>query len=121
MRLPSLLDRHGIGRVRHAAPPPQDGRLLRHGDPPRILKRIHQEHLVTESSESGETQAAREQQAAMSVPARPMSVWARLKEHKVAQWTLAYAAAAYAVLHGTEMVSNAFEWQLAQAVQIVKA
>jgi len=83
---------------------------LRHGAPPRILKRIHQGHLVTESSESGETQAAREQQAAMSVPARPMSVWARLKEHKVAQWTLAYAAAAYAVLHGTEMVSNAFEW-----------
>lgn len=39
-----------------------------------------------------------------------MSVWARLKEHKVAQWTLAYAAAAYTVLHATEMVSNAFEW-----------
>ena len=44
------------------------------------------------------------------MPAHSMSVWARIKEHKVAQWTLAYAAAAYAVLHGTEMVSNAFEW-----------
>lgn len=39
-----------------------------------------------------------------------MSVWERIKEHKVAQWTLAYAAAAYTLLHGTEMVSNAFEW-----------
>ena len=39
-----------------------------------------------------------------------MSVWARIKEHKVAQWTIAYAAAAYTLLHGTEMVSNAFEW-----------
>jgi TolB-like protein/lipoprotein NlpI len=46
--------------------------------------------VVTESEESG--------------------VWERIKRHKVAQWTLAYAAAAYTVLHGTEMVSNAFEW-----------
>ena len=69
----------------------------------RSIKR----HLVTESSDSGETQAAREQRA---VPARSVSLWTRLKEHKVAQWTLAYAAAAYAVLQGTEMVSSAFEW-----------
>ncbi len=62
---------------------------------------------MTESSDSGETQAAREQRA---VPARSVSLWTRLKEHKVAQWALAYAAAAYAVLQGTEMVSNAFEW-----------
>jgi hypothetical protein len=47
---------------------------------------------------------------AVSSPARSMSVWERLKEHKVAQWTLAYAAAGYALLHGTEMVSNALEW-----------
>ena len=39
-----------------------------------------------------------------------MSVWARIKEHKVAQWTLAYAAAAYTILHATEMVSSAFDW-----------
>jgi TolB-like protein/Flp pilus assembly protein TadD len=38
------------------------------------------------------------------------SIWERIKEHKVAQWSLAYAAAAYTVLHGTEMVSNALEW-----------
>ena len=65
---------------------------------------------MTESSDSGKTQAAQEQRAAISEPVRSMSVWARIKEHKVAQWTIAYAAAAYTLLHGTEMVSNAFEW-----------
>jgi TolB-like protein len=69
-----------------------------------------QGHLVTESSDSGKTQAAQEQRAAISEPVRSMSVWARIKEHKVVQWTIAYAAAAYTLLHGTEMVSNAFEW-----------
>jgi TolB-like protein/Tfp pilus assembly protein PilF len=37
-------------------------------------------------------------------------VWERLKQHKVAQWTLAYAAAAYTLLHGVEMVSEALDW-----------
>jgi TolB-like protein len=37
-------------------------------------------------------------------------VWGQIKEHKVAQWTLAYAAAAYTLLHVAEMVSNAFHW-----------
>jgi adenylate cyclase len=37
-------------------------------------------------------------------------VWERLKQHKVIQWTLAYAAAAYTVLHGAEMVGSAFHW-----------
>ena len=66
--------------------------------------------MATESSASGEKLAAPEQDAALSVPAPSMNVWARIKEHKVAQWTLAYAAAAYTLLHGTEMVSNAFHW-----------
>lgn len=66
--------------------------------------------MATESSASGEKLAASEQDVALSVPAPSMSVWARIKEHKVAQWTLAYAAAAYTLLHGTEMVSNAFDW-----------
>ncbi|MGH8701746.1 MAG: hypothetical protein ACREVR_11310, partial [Burkholderiales bacterium] len=39
-----------------------------------------------------------------------MSVWSRIKEHKVLQWTLGYAAAAYTLLHGVEMVGNAFAW-----------
>jgi TolB-like protein len=37
-------------------------------------------------------------------------LWERLKHHKVMQWTLAYAAAAYTLLHGAEMVSNALHW-----------
>ena len=37
-------------------------------------------------------------------------IWARLRHHKVMQWTLAYAAAAYTLLHGAEMVSNALHW-----------
>jgi hypothetical protein len=40
---------------------------------------------------------------------KPHTPWERIKEHKVLQWTLAYAAAAYTLLHGTEMVNNAFE------------
>jgi TolB-like protein/Tfp pilus assembly protein PilF len=36
--------------------------------------------------------------------------WGRLREHKIAQWTLAYAAAGYTLLHCVEMVSEAMEW-----------
>lgn len=39
-----------------------------------------------------------------------MSVWDRIKEHKVVQWTVAYAAAAYTLLHAMEMVSDALDW-----------
>jgi TolB-like protein/Flp pilus assembly protein TadD len=39
-----------------------------------------------------------------------LGVWARIREHKVAQWTLAYAAAALALLEGTKLVSEAFDW-----------
>jgi len=38
------------------------------------------------------------------------SVWQRLRRHKVAQWTLAYAAAAYTLLHVVEMVTEAMDW-----------
>lgn len=37
-------------------------------------------------------------------------VWARIKEHKVIQWTLGYLAAALALAHGAELVSQGFEW-----------
>ena len=43
-------------------------------------------------------------------PASVASPWARLKEHKVAQWTLAYGAFAYALLHGATLLSDALEW-----------
>lgn len=34
----------------------------------------------------------------------------RIKHHKVAQWTLAYAALAYTLLHGAEMLSSSLGW-----------
>jgi len=43
------------------------------------------------------------------------SVWETIKHHKVVEWTLAYVAFGYALLHGVEMVSNAFEWPPAAA------
>jgi hypothetical protein len=38
------------------------------------------------------------------------AVWHRIHDHKVMHWTLAYAAAAYTLLHGMEMVSGALSW-----------
>ena len=37
-------------------------------------------------------------------------IWARLRHHKVMHWMLAYAAAAYTLLHGAEMISEALNW-----------
>lgn len=37
-------------------------------------------------------------------------VWARIKAHKVVQWTLAYLAVAYTLLHGAEMLSHSLSW-----------
>jgi TolB-like protein len=36
--------------------------------------------------------------------------WARLHEHKVLQWGLAYLGAALAIAHGAELVGHAFNW-----------
>jgi adenylate cyclase len=41
---------------------------------------------------------------------RSRALGGRLKEHKVAQWTLAYGAFAYALLHGATLLSDALEW-----------
>src|SRR6516162_2817958 len=46
-------------------------------------------------------------------PSEPLpeeSLWARIRRHKVVEWTLAYAAFGYATLHLVEMLRNAFEW-----------
>ena len=40
----------------------------------------------------------------------PDSFWTRINRHKVVEWTLAYVAFGYALLHGVEIVSHAFEW-----------
>lgn len=45
-----------------------------------------------------------------SPPAGTSGLLERLKRHKVFEWTLAYVAAAYTLLHGLEMLSDAQEW-----------
>jgi TolB-like protein/Tfp pilus assembly protein PilF len=37
-------------------------------------------------------------------------MWGRLKAHKVVQWTLAYLAIAYTLLHGAEMLAGSLSW-----------
>jgi TolB-like protein len=38
------------------------------------------------------------------------SAWDRIKHHKIVQWTLAYLALAYTLLHGAEMLGNSLGW-----------
>jgi serine/threonine-protein kinase len=53
-------------------------------------------------------------QNAQHPPARqpPESFWGRVKRHKLVEWTLAYVAFGYALLHTVEMLGEAFEWPL---------
>jgi TolB-like protein/Tfp pilus assembly protein PilF len=37
-------------------------------------------------------------------------IWQRIEAHKVVQWTLAYLAVAYTLLHGAEMLGHSFAW-----------
>ncbi len=60
--------------------------------------------------DSGKTQAAAERTLDRPASTVPVTVWDRVKSHKVAQWTLVYAAAAYTALHAVQMVSEAFDW-----------
>jgi hypothetical protein len=50
-----------------------------------------------------------------------IQIWRRFQHHKVMHWTLAYAAAAYTLLHGVEMVSNSLSWPhiIARVVTLV--
>ena len=66
--------------------------------------------LVTELRQSGVDPAGPPEAVPTAPAERPKDLWDRLKEHKVAQWTLAYAAVAYTLLHGMEMVSDALDW-----------
>jgi Tol biopolymer transport system component len=43
-------------------------------------------------------------------PVAPASPWARIKEHKVLQWSLAYLGAALALAHGQELLAHNFHW-----------
>jgi TolB-like protein/rhodanese-related sulfurtransferase/Flp pilus assembly protein TadD len=47
---------------------------------------------------------------ALSTAAPTLAVWNRIKHHKVVQWTLAYLALAYTLLHGAEMLGNTLGW-----------
>ena len=42
----------------------------------------------------------------------PDSVWARIRRHKVVEWTLAYIAFGYALLHGVQMLRETFDWPI---------
>jgi TolB-like protein/Tfp pilus assembly protein PilF len=39
-----------------------------------------------------------------------VNLWSRIKEHKIVQWTVAYAAFAFVALHVTTLVGDALEW-----------
>jgi TolB-like protein/Tfp pilus assembly protein PilF len=52
----------------------------------------------------------RDETAATPAVSPLMRPWERVKSHKVVQWTVAYVAAAYMLLHGVEMVSGALGW-----------
>ena len=42
--------------------------------------------------------------------APPPTLWARVKEHKVLQWSVAYLGAALALAHGQELLAHTFHW-----------
>ena len=37
-------------------------------------------------------------------------LWRRINDHKIAQWTIAYAALAYGMQHGVTLTGEAFDW-----------
>jgi len=71
----------------------------------------HDAQHPAEASREGVARApANEQLSAASQP--PDAFWARIRRHKVVEWTLAYVAFGYALLHGVQMLREAFEWPL---------
>ena len=67
-----------------------------------------------ESKESPETPLAETAPAASQhsppPPSAIVTLWDRLKQHKVVQWTVAYVAVAYTLLHGAEMLGGSLGW-----------
>jgi TolB-like protein len=61
---------------------------------------------------SQETQATAAAHPTIPYPQLPDSFWGRIRRHKIVEWTLAYVAFAYALLHTVEMLGEAFEWPL---------
>src|SRR5579863_445673 len=48
--------------------------------------------------------------AAELPPDRMTALWRRLKDHRIAQWTVGYVAVAYAIQHAITLTSEAFDW-----------
>jgi hypothetical protein len=76
---------------------------------------------VSEGPESKERQSPSEPATAVqpprsgsngdALPAAPIrAVWERIKHHKIVQWTLAYLALAYTLLHSAEMLGSSLGW-----------
>src|SRR5262245_23232852 len=42
--------------------------------------------------------------------APPVTVWKRIQQHKVLQWSVAYLGAALALAHGQELLAHTFHW-----------
>src|SRR5215469_11362382 len=38
------------------------------------------------------------------------AAWRRIKQHRIAQWTVGYVAVAYGIQHAVTLTSEAFEW-----------
>src|SRR5690349_5325545 len=68
---------------------------------------------VTEARESDpgkSSKSARKGAGRTSAPSFLKTVWERIRHHKVGEWTLGYAATAYASMHGIVMLRETFEW-----------
>jgi TolB-like protein/Tfp pilus assembly protein PilF len=61
---------------------------------------------------SGTVTATQSSAPSPSPPQGPAGLWPRIKRHKVVEWALAYVAFAYAVLHGSQILRETFEWPL---------
>lgn len=99
---------------------PADADLLgRIGQPGACLaERPGQYHAMTEEENCTpvsevsrpDTEVPNALHPAASQP--PDSIWERIRRHKVVEWTLAYMAFGYALLHGVQMLRETFEWPL---------
>ena len=69
---------------------------------------------ATEAGAVGDTSgpAAASAHGHRTLPRHPaaLQLWHRVKEHRVVQWLLAYAACSYACLHSVDMLSATFQW-----------
>src|SRR5579863_9218618 len=43
-------------------------------------------------------------------PDRFTALWRRMKDHRIAQWTVGYVAVAYGIQHAVTLTSEAFDW-----------